>query len=118
MLAKQPEGESTCDIGKRLHSIFFLATPHHGADSEQLLRNMYQASMQPVSSHEEDARIRTKHAESRQAINDEFRRNHSGLQVWSFYETKETRGLGRAFLVVDRESAILGRHVLSTVFLY
>jgi hypothetical protein len=103
------EDEAKSGFADRIHALFFLATPHRGADSEQLLRNMYRASTGSASPQEEDSGLQARHVESGQTINDEFRRKHGELRLWSFYETEETAmGTDRSGFVVDKDSATLG----------
>ena len=86
-------------LSGRIQSIFFLATPHRGADSAQLLRKLlavtgakaYVKDLQPGSA-------------SIQLLNDDFKNAYQGIQLWSFFETISTP-IG---LIVDRESAIVG----------
>jgi hypothetical protein len=106
MLAKD---ETTSNFADRIHALFFLATPHRKADSEQLLDNMYRASTGSTSPQEEESRLRMRHDELRQVINDEFKNKYGGLQLWSFYETQETTmGTDKSSIVVDKDSATLG----------
>ncbi|KAK4140598.1 protein SERAC1 [Dichotomopilus funicola] len=91
-------------IAKRFHTIYFLATPHRGSDSAQLLNNLlrvaglsraYIADLQRGSLNS-------------QSINDEFRQYSGDVQLWSFYELRKTSaGIFNA-LIVDPESATLG----------
>ena len=98
LLAKQDPNCS--EIYARIHSMFFLATPHRGADSANLLKNLlrvtgpkaYINDLQPGST-------------SSQVINDEFRHAYGNVQLYSFFETLQMSHLG---IVVDRESAVLG----------
>ncbi len=83
----------------RFHSIFFLATPHRGADSAQLLRKLLS-----VTSNKAYVDDLAPGSMSTQLINDEFRNAYQGVQLWSFFETVST-SLG---LIVDRESAVIG----------
>lgn len=83
----------------RFHSMFFLATPHRGADSAQLLRKLL-----TVTSKKAYVDDLAPGSMSTQLINDEFRHAYQGVQLWSFFETVGT-SIG---LIVDRESAIIG----------
>ena len=100
LLARQDP--SYRSLVNRFHSMFFLATPHRGADSAQLLDNLlrlsgfygpkaYVGDLFPGSG-------------AIQVINDEFRNAYAGIQLWSFFETVKT-SLG---LIVEKDSAILG----------
>ncbi|CAF9932101.1 hypothetical protein IMSHALPRED_008796 [Imshaugia aleurites] len=83
----------------RFHSMFFLATPHRGADSAQLLRKLLS-----VTSNKAYVEDLVPGSMSTQLINDEFRNAYQGVQLWSFFETVST-SMG---LIVDRESAVIG----------
>ena len=95
------------DIAGRVHSIFFLATPHRGSDMATVLENMlavawgkkpYVADLTPNSA-------------ALSAINDAFRHFAPELRLWSFYETLPMRSAGVINrIVVERHSATLGYH--------
>ena len=100
LLAKQdPQYHS---LARRFHSMFFLATPHRGADSAQLLRNIIKLSIL----HSEKAYVADliPNSGAIQVINDEFRHVYQGVRLWSFFETLFT-SLG---LIVEKDSAIIG----------
>lgn len=82
--------------------MFFLATPHRGADSAQLLDNILRLSI----THNLKAYVGDLIPNSAgiQVINDEFRHAYSGIQLWSFFETVAT-SMG---LIVTKDSAVLG----------
>ena len=100
LLAKQDPQFNA--LARRFHSIFFLATPHRGADSAQLLHNMIKLSFL----HNEKAYISDliPNSGAIQVINDEFRHAYQGLHLWSFFETLST-SVG---LIVEKDSAIIG----------
>jgi hypothetical protein len=96
------------ELGKRFYSMYFLATPHHGAASAELLSFVLQASFSGKHPfvgdlHQDSPAI--------QQINDEFR--HCALQlgggIYSFYETEPTSliGFGESF-IVKKSSALTG----------
>lgn len=100
LLAKQdPQYHS---LARRFHSMFFLATPHRGADSAQLLRNIIKLSI----IHSEKAYVADliPNSGAIQIINDEFRHLYQDVHLWSFFETLFT-SLG---LIVEKDSAIIG----------
>ena len=100
LLAKQdPQYNS---LARRFHSMFFLATPHRGADSAQLLRNMIKLSM--IHGQKSYVADLMPNSGAIQVINDEFRNAYQGVQLWSFFETLST-SLG---LIVEKDSAIIG----------
>ncbi|KAL8719491.1 MAG: hypothetical protein Q9225_003518 [Loekoesia sp. 1 TL-2023] len=94
------------DLASRFHSIYFLATPHRGADSAQLLNRMLKASM--AFNAKDYVNDLIPNSGAIQAINDDFRHIFQDLQLWSFYETVKTNlGVSQA-LIVEKDSAILG----------
>ena len=88
-------------VAARVHSLFFLATPHRGADSAQLLSNMLKIAVPIGSKAYLDSLIPS--SDAIQVINDGFRHAYQGIQLWSFFETVPT-SLG---LIVEKNSAIL-----------
>lgn len=98
----------------RFHSIFFLATPHRGADGAQMLNNILRVSM----SHEPKAYVNDliPNSGTIQAINDEFRHVYQGSHLWSFFETLKTSFLIGQEMVVEKDSATIGTEpLLSTI---
>lgn len=100
ILAKQDP--SYHKMAARIHSMFFLATPHRGSDSASLLRNILQLS----GAHGPKAYVENlvPNSEAIYTINDQFRHVYHDVQLWSFFETVKT-SLG---LIVEKGSAILG----------
>lgn len=88
-------------LADRFVAMFFLATPHRGADSAKLLKKIlrlaydraYIGDLNPGSP-------------MIQIINDDFRHVSANLKLWSFYETQHLKHFGS--LVVEPESALLG----------
>ncbi|KAK4153160.1 hypothetical protein C8A00DRAFT_43887 [Chaetomidium leptoderma] len=103
VLARQDP--AAANLAGRVHSMFFLATPHRGSDMATMLENVlmvgfgkkpFVADLRPNSA-------------ALTAINDTFRHLAPQLHLWSFYETLPTRGaVPTSRLVVDRHSATLG----------
>ncbi|OQE43655.1 hypothetical protein PENCOP_c003G00554 [Penicillium coprophilum] len=99
ILAKQDAMHKA--LAGRITTFYFLATPHRGADSAKMLKNLlkvaydraYVGDLEPNSG-------------AVQVINDEFRHFSADLELWSFYETQDMRILNS--LIVDPESAVLG----------
>jgi hypothetical protein len=83
---------------ERIHSIYFLATPHRGADSAEMLGKLLKLSAKAYVGDLVPGSV------SAQVINDDFRNAYQGVQLWSFFETVAT-SLG---LIVERDSAVLG----------
>ncbi|KAL9043840.1 MAG: hypothetical protein Q9214_002985, partial [Letrouitia sp. 1 TL-2023] len=88
-------------IAARIHSLFFLATPHRGADSAQLLSNMLKITVPFGSKAYVDSLI--PNSDAIQVINEGFRHAYQGIQLWSFFETMPM-SLG---LIVEKDSAVL-----------
>ena len=88
-------------LASRIHSMFFLATPHRGADSAQLLSNMLKIAITYGSKPYVDSLVPK--SDAIQVINDGFRHAYQGIQLWSFFETVKT-SVG---LIVEKDSAIL-----------
>jgi hypothetical protein len=86
--------------------MYFLATPHHGASSAQLLSTILRATHSGnrpfvVDLHHDSPTI--------QAINDEFRHYEGNLQLYSFFETKPTTFGGiKDKIIVKKNSAVIG----------
>lgn len=88
-------------LATRIHSMFFLATPHRGADSAQLLSNILKIAVSHGSKPYVDSLVPK--SDAIQVINDGFRHAYQGIQLWSFFETVKT-SVG---LIVEKDSAIL-----------
>lgn len=92
-------------IGERIHSLFFLATPHRGSDLAKILNNIMKVSFQSTKAYVTNLE---RGSEATQLINDQFRHYYSGIHLHSFLESIPINlGYGTA-LVVDRSSATLG----------
>ncbi|KAK5125705.1 hypothetical protein LTR85_011979 [Meristemomyces frigidus] len=91
-------------VGALLRSIFFLATPHRGADLAETLSRILSISpgARPFVGDLHP------NSEAIQSINENFPRYSDHLRLHSFYETQPMQlGLKKS-LVVKKESAILG----------
>jgi hypothetical protein len=92
-------------LGQRFHTVYFLATPHYGADSAQFLKAMLKATLGGDHPYLSDI---TQDSPTTQSINDEFRHHASKLRIYSFYETKPTSILGIGdVLIVKKSSATM-----------
>ncbi len=100
--------ESTAEgIAGRIQSLIFLATPHRGSDLSNLLNNILRAS--GVLSTRQYITDLGRNSLSLQIINEEFRNYVDRVKLWSFYESLKTNlGLNSA-LIVERDSATLGK---------
>ncbi|KAI4093207.1 MAG: hypothetical protein LQ344_003034 [Seirophora lacunosa] len=94
------------ELASRFHSIYFLATPHRGADNAQLLNRILKASV--AFNAKDYVNDLIPNSGAIQAINDDFRHIFHDLQLWSFYETVKTNlGVSQG-LIVEKDSAALG----------
>jgi len=75
---------------KNVKAIVFIGTPHRGADSASLLSNLLFISFSEKIFVDQ---LRVK-SELIQGINDQFRDRSESLELISFSESKEMRGLG------------------------
>jgi len=104
MLAKQDEKLKS--IADRIHTLYFIATPHRGAGSARLLQNII--SISPLHSAKAYVADLIPNSGALQTINDQFRHVCQTLQFWSFFETVKTN-LGKSQeLIVEKDSAVLG----------
>ncbi|KAI0549867.1 NACHT and WD domain protein [Xylaria curta] len=91
-------------LSNRIHSMYFLATPHRGSDSARLLKNILKAT---ALSRDYVGDIETGSAALR-SINDEFRQYSRDVSLWSFYETEKLSVGFLNVLIVNPDSATLG----------
>ena len=94
------------ELARRFYGILFLATPHRGSNSAQLLSNVLRATM--LLSSKPYIGDLERGSEMLQSINNEFRQYSDDLQLRSFYETLKTAIGIKSVLIVDKESATLG----------
>lgn len=92
------------DLASRIHTLYFLATPHRGSDLTKTLMNILKVSYGQkafVSDLERNSSLIN-------STNDRFRHHVEDLQLWSFYETFPCQILLTSALIVDKSSATLG----------
>lgn len=99
LLAKQDPTAS--NIAARIHTLFFLATPHRGSNLANTLNNLLKLAI----GHGPKSYVDNLYPDSEAitAINDQFRHAFQGLHLYSFFETMPT-ALG---LIVEKTSAVL-----------
>lgn len=103
-----------------MHSIYFLATPHRGADSAGFLKAYLSVSLPSGSksyvkellpdSQTVQVCVSPRNSELAlstllQDINDDFRHVCKDVHLWSFYEGVPTMGV----VIVKKSSAVLGK---------
>lgn len=91
-------------LAERFNTIYFLATPHRGSDSAQVLHNILRAAYNSSAYVAELER----NSGAIQVINDEFRQYSGDVNLWSFYETQKLSLKVFSKLIVDKDSATLG----------
>lgn len=90
---------------RRIHTLYFLATPHRGSDLAKILMNILKISY-GQKAFVADLELGSSLINS---INDSFRHHAENLQLWSFYETSPCRiSLLISAIIVDKSSATLG----------
>ncbi|KAF8861886.1 hypothetical protein BDZ45DRAFT_231863 [Acephala macrosclerotiorum] len=92
-------------IGRRIHSLYFLATPHQGSESSQLAQTLI--SLSPFHGEKPFVQDLKPTSAMIQLINSEFPRYSQDVQLFSFYETLETWA-GSSRMIVNQQSATLG----------
>ena len=102
MLAR--EDPDLKDLASRIHTLYFLATPHRGSEFSKLFANILSVSygLKPFVSelsHDSDSIAN---------INDSFRHYAKDVQLWSFYETELSNLIITQAVIVDKSSATLG----------
>ncbi|RFU23947.1 hypothetical protein B7463_g12392, partial [Scytalidium lignicola] len=92
-------------LGGRIHSLYFLATPHQGSESSQLVQTLI--SISPFHGEKPFVQDLKPTSAMIQLINSEFPRYSQDVQLFSFYETLETWA-GSSRMIVSQKSATLG----------
>ena len=104
------ENPSFHDLGDRIHSIYFLATPHRGSDLAQTLNNMVKAI--PGSGSKPFVGSLERGSETINTLNDQFRHVCKRMALHSFIESVPMKFVAGSALVVDKHSATLGTQTL------
>lgn len=91
-------------LADRIHTLYFLATPHRGSDFAKTLKNILKVTYGRKSYV--DGLL--KDSSAIWSINDSFRHYADDLQLWSFYETRKSKLIIKNGIIVDRNSATLG----------
>ncbi|KLJ12361.1 hypothetical protein EMPG_09526 [Blastomyces silverae] len=92
------------DIAKRICTFYFLATPHLGSDSAELLTKIFHVAY-GSRSYVSDLERRSS---TIMDINGQFRLYGSDLEIWSFYETMPLTIGFFSKIIVSKDFAILG----------
>ncbi|KAL1869464.1 hypothetical protein VTK73DRAFT_3079 [Phialemonium thermophilum] len=92
-------------LADRMHTMYFLGTPHRGAGSAQLAKLLVDLSSNSTKAFLDDL---LPGSGTLDAINDEFRNACGGLELWSFFEGAATNFGLTSSLVVNKDSAVMG----------
>ncbi|KAI4689374.1 uncharacterized protein J4E88_002726 [Alternaria novae-zelandiae] len=90
------------DIANRLHSLYFLGTPHRGSNLAGVLNNFLRLSGSGRRAYVSSLQAKS---ESIRILSDSFRIHYAGIHLHTFYESQPTPPVG---MIVDQESATLG----------
>lgn len=102
ILARQ---DTTCKaLAERVHSMFFLGTPHRGSD----LAGTLQSILMVAWGTKPFVNDLLPNCSTLTEINDTFRHYAADLRLWSFYETLPVKMVVMSKLVVEKYSATLG----------
>ncbi|KAI9172632.1 Vegetative incompatibility protein [Paramyrothecium foliicola] len=97
--------DPTCkDLAQRVHSMFFLGTPHRGADLAPILKSILTLAWGKKPFFEGLLLGSDTLAET----NDAFRHYALDLGLWSFYETRPVKTKLLDKMIVEKASATLG----------
>ncbi|KAL0778440.1 hypothetical protein CaCOL14_006093 [Colletotrichum acutatum] len=91
-------------IGKRIHTMLFLGTPHRGADSASVARLLRQSAGYGSKAFLDDL---IPGSGTLDQINDEFRHICHNINLWSFFESLPMSFGPTSSFVVEKESAVL-----------
>jgi hypothetical protein len=91
------------DIAGRLHSLYFLGTPHRGSNLAGVLNNFLRLSGSGRRAYVSGLEAKS---ESIRILSDSFRIHYAGIHLHTFYESQTTPPVG---MIVDQESATLGK---------
>lgn len=91
-------------MADRIHTLYFLATPHRGSELAKTLVNIMKISYGQKTFVTEVIR----NSETIMSINDSFRHFAEDVQLWSFYETMPSNLVLTNTIIVDKASATLG----------
>ncbi|KAL1840084.1 hypothetical protein VTJ49DRAFT_819 [Mycothermus thermophilus] len=94
------------EIASRIHSLYFLGTPHRGADSSAVVTTLI--SMSIGNGSKAFLKELIPGSGTLQAINDEFRHVCKDIGLWSFFEGLPTSTGPTSTIIVEKESAIMG----------
>lgn len=92
-------------LASSVHSMFFLATPHNGADLAQTLARLLSLGLGGTRPFLSDL---SGQSALIQSLNEDFPRYSQDLRLFSFFETLPSDLSWKKRIIVDRASAVLG----------
>jgi WD40 repeat protein/pimeloyl-ACP methyl ester carboxylesterase len=93
------------DIIRSISGIIFLATPHRGSNLAETLNRVLSVTFQYPKSFILEL---TKGSSTLEEVNEQFRHVAQKLEIISFYEKFETAVGPKKFMIVEKDSSILG----------
>lgn len=95
------------DIISSIKAVLFLATPHRGTDLAKTLNKILTSSVFGHSSKEYVSEL-ARRSPTIDELNESFRHHASKLQIFSFYETVSTSVGPMSFMILEKQSSLLG----------
>ncbi|XDG06217.1 hypothetical protein ABKA04_005832 [Annulohypoxylon sp. FPYF3050] len=99
--------EEFYDIISSIKAVLFLATPHRGTDLAKTLNKILTSSVFGHSSKEYVSEL-ARRSPTIDELNESFRHHASKLQIFSFYETVSTSVGPMSFMILEKQSSLLG----------
>ncbi|EPE26317.1 WD40 repeat-like protein [Glarea lozoyensis ATCC 20868] len=91
------------NIVSQLKAVIFMSTPHRGGNGAEALSQL----LQVFGMSKDYVKELASNSTFLQSINDEFTNVSQDLQLFSFYETLKTSGVGGKSYIVDKDSGVL-----------
>ncbi|KAK7739100.1 hypothetical protein SLS62_011300 [Diatrype stigma] len=90
-----------------IKAVLFMATPHRGTDLAETLNKILTSSVFGHSPKDYVSELASR-SPTIDELNDSFRHHASKLQIFSFYETLSTNVGPMSFMILEKQSSILG----------
>lgn len=94
-------------IVSSIKAVLFLATPHRGTDLAETLNKILTSSVFGHSPKDYVSELASR-SPTIDELNESFRHHASKLQIFSFYETLSTNVGPMSFMILEKQSSILG----------
>ncbi|MCJ1435227.1 hypothetical protein MMC27_004599 [Xylographa pallens] len=95
------------NLVKEIRAVLFMSTPHRGSNLAIILNRILATSFMGHTSKQYIADLK-KNSPVIEALNEDFRNLAPKLQIFCFYETLETTVAFKSFMVLEKDSSILG----------